>query len=137
MTMLMDRPPAPQDRIIRPAAVVPQRAARAIMAWLADRDVTRGGFWAHDVTYIKRFSGPFDGPSGMRGTAQLLGSIHIVWDHYDATIYRVSVTDEGVARGLTVDAICDEVLAVAGLTLASCPRAELMPAPLPDPFRRP
>ena len=137
MTMLMARPPAPQDRVIRPAAVVPQRAARAIMAWLADRDVTCGGFWAHDVTYIKRFSGPFDGPSGMRGTAQLLGSIHIVWDHYDATIYRVSVTDEGAARGLTVDALCDEVLAVAGLTLATCPRSELMPAPLPDPFLRP
>ena len=128
--------PRPRERVIRPAAVVPERAARTIMAWLKDHDVTRGGFWAHDVSYIKRFSGPFDGPSGMRGTAQLLGSIHIVWDSYDATIYRVSVTDVGVARGLTVDALCDEVLAVAGLTLATCPRAELMPAPMPDPFRR-
>ena len=138
MTLLAEiRPSAPHDRVIRPAAVLQQRAARAIMRWLEDHDVTRGGMWAHDVTYIKRFSGPFDGPSGMRGTAQLLGSIHIVWDSYDATIYRVSVTDEGVARGLTVDALCDEVLAVAGLTLATCPRAELMPAPMPDPFRRP
>jgi hypothetical protein len=137
MTLLAEiRPSVQHDRVIRPAAVLQQRAARAIMSWLDDHDVTRGGFWAHDVTYIKRFSGPFDGPSGMRGTAQLLGSIHIVWDSYAATIYRVSVTDEGVARGLTVDALCDEVLAVAGLTLATCPRAELMPAPLPDPFRR-
>jgi hypothetical protein len=127
----------PRHRVIRPAAVIPQRAARVILAWLADHDVTRGGFWAHDVSYIKRFSGPFDGPSGMRGSAQLLGSIHIVWDTYDVTIYRVSVTDDGAARGLTVDAVCDEVLGVAGLTLASCPRADLAPAPLPDPFRRP
>jgi hypothetical protein len=126
-----------RERVIRPAAVVPQRAARAIMAWLGDRDVTRGGCWAHDVTYVKRFSGPFDGPSGMRGSARLLGSIHIVWDSYDATIYRVSVTDDGAADGMTVDRLCDEVLAVAGLTLASCPRADLAPAPVPDPFRRP
>jgi hypothetical protein len=88
-----------RERVIRPAAVVPQRAARAIMTWLQDRDVTRGGCWAHDVTYIKRFSGPFDGPSGMRGSALLLGSIHIVWDSYDATIYRASVTDDGAATG--------------------------------------
>ena len=127
---------APRDRVIRPAAIVPQRAARTIMGWLQDHDVTRGGFWAHDVSYIKRFSGPFDGPSGMRGSALLLGSIHILWETYDCTIYRASVTDDGAARGLTVDALCDEVLGVAGLTLATCPRAELAPAPLPDPFRR-
>jgi hypothetical protein len=135
-TLIEDRPRPQHERVIRPAAVVPQRAARLIMSWLSARDVTRGGCWAHDVTYIKRFSGPFDGPSGMRGSAQLLGSIHIVWESYDATIYRVSVTEDGAARGVTVDALCDEVLAVAGLTLASCPRADLLPAPLPDPFRR-
>jgi hypothetical protein len=133
---LMTEVPRPRERVIRPAAVVPERAARTIMAWLAEHDVTRGGFWAHDISYIKRFSGPFDGASGMRGSAQLLGSIHIVWDTYDVTIYRVSVTNDGAARGLTVDALCDEVLGVAGLTLASCPRADLAPAPLPDPFRR-
>ena len=125
------------ERVIRPAAVLPDAAAREIMSWLADVDVTRGGCWMHDVSYIKRFSGPFDGIAGMRGSAVLLGSLHITWEKYSVTIFRVNVTDEGVARGLTVDALCDQVLAVAGLTLATCPRAHLMHAPVPDPFRTP
>jgi hypothetical protein len=124
------------ERVIRPAAVLPDRAAREIMAWLDDVDVTRGGCWMHDVSYIKRFSGPFDGVAGMRGSAVLLGSLHITWDKYQVTIFRANVTDDGAARGLTVDALCDEVLAVAGLTLATCPRADLVAAPAPDPFRR-
>jgi hypothetical protein len=124
------------DRVIRPAAVLPERAAREIMGWLADHDVTKGGCWAHDVSYIKRFSGPFDGAAGMRGSAVLLGSLHITWDKYQVTIYRANVTDDGIARGLTVDRLCDDVLAVAGLTLATCPRADLVAAPAPDPFRR-
>lgn len=125
------------DRVIRPAAVVPERLARLVLAWLQDNDVARGGVWSSDVASIQRFSAPFDGIGGMRGTAKLLGSLHITWDKYEVTIYRVHVTDEGSARGLTVEALCDEVLAAAGLTLASCPRANLSPAPLPDPFRRP
>ena len=124
------------DRVIRPAAVLSDRAARAILSWLEDNDVSRGGVWAHDVGYIKRFSGPFDGIGGMRGSAVLLGSIHITWEKYQVTIFRVNVTDEGMERGLTVESLCDEVLAVAGLTLASCPRADLAPAPAPDPFKR-
>lgn len=134
--MPLDQHSSVTDRVIRPAAVLPDRAARDIMGWLADHDVTRGGCWAHDVSYIKRFSGPFDGIAGMRGSAVLLGSLHITWERYSVTIYRVNVTDDGVARGLTVEALCDEVLSVAGLTLDSCPRADLVAAPTPDPFRR-
>jgi hypothetical protein len=140
VTPLVNAPPQPQvsatDRMIRPAAVLSERAARKIMGWLADHDVTKGGSWAHDVSYIKRFSGPFDGVAGMRGSAVLLGSLHITWERYSVTIYRANVTDDGIARGLTVDQLCDEVLAVAGLSLASCPRADLVAAPTPDPFRR-
>ncbi len=124
------------DRVIRPAAVLHERAAREILAWLAHHDVAQGGCWEHGLGYIKRHSGPFDGLSGMRGSAVLLGSLHITWDKYDVTIYRVSVTDAGAARGLTVDRLCDELLAAAGLTLSSCPRAQLVAAPAPDPFRR-
>jgi hypothetical protein len=124
-----------RERVLRPAALLPDRAAREIMRWLDDVDVTRGGCWMHDVSYIKRFSGPFDGVAGMRGSAVLLGSLHIVWEKFSVTIFRVNVTDEGLARGLTVDALCDEVLAVAGLSLATCPRASLSSTPLPDPFR--
>jgi hypothetical protein len=122
-----------QERIIRPAAVVPERVARLLLAWLEEHDVTRGGAWAHDVSYIKRFSGPFDGLSGMRGSAVLLGSIYLTWDRYEATIYRAVVTDEGAAVGLTVDRLCDDVLVPVGLTLATCPRAVLLDA-APDPF---
>jgi hypothetical protein len=42
------------------------------------------------VGNIQRYSGPFDGPSGMRGSAVLLGSLHITWDTDEATIYRVT-----------------------------------------------
>jgi hypothetical protein len=125
------------ERVIRPAAIVPESAARLLLAWVASHDVTHGGVWAHDIGYFKRFSGPFDGMAGMRGSAVLLGSIHVTWDKYDVTIFRVSLTDDGVARGMTVESLCNELLVHAGLTLATCPRADLAPAPVPDPFKRP
>lgn len=130
------RTPYERERVIRPSAVLPERAAREILSWLARQDVSAGGVWSSAVGTIQRYSGPFDGPSGMRGTAVLLGSLHITWDTYAATIYRVSLTDAGLERGMTVDGLCDEVLRVADLTLASCPRADLHAAPVPDPFRR-
>jgi hypothetical protein len=125
------------DRVIRPAAVIPEQAARLLMSWVAVHDVTHGGVWAHDIGYFKRFSGPFDGVGGMRGSAVLLGSIHVTWDKYEVTIFRVSITDDGLARGMTVESLCNELLLHAGLTLATCPRANMAPAPAPDPFRRP
>ena len=67
--------------------------------------------------------------------SMLLGSIHMVWDRYSATIYRASVTEEGAAVGLTVERLCDDVLSHVGLSLATCPRADLVDAPVPDPFR--
>ena len=124
------------EQVIRPAAVVPERAARAIMEWLGEHDVTGGGCWLHDISCVQRFSGPFDGLGGMRGSAVLLGSIHMVWDRWDATIFRANVTEPGLQAGFTVTRLCDELLGVAGLSLATCPRAELVDAPVPDPFRR-
>ena len=129
-------PDPTRDRVIRPAAVLLESAAREILAWLQAHDVSAGGCWSSSVGTVQRYSGPFDGPSGMRGSATLLGSVHITWDTYAATIYRVSITDAGALRGLTVDRLCDEVLGIAGLTLATCPRAALVDAPPPDPFRR-
>ena len=124
------------EQVIRPAAVVPERAARVIMEWLRAHDVTDGGCWLHDISCVQRFSGPFDGLAGMRGTAVLLGSIHMVWDRWNATIFRANVTEPGVRAGLTVTSLCDQLLAVAGLSLETCPRADLVDAPVPDPFRR-
>ncbi|MBK5305770.1 MAG: hypothetical protein JJD92_03690 [Frankiaceae bacterium] len=125
------------NRVIRPSAIVPEHAARQLMAWVAVHDVTHGGVWAHDIGYFKRFSGPFNGAGGMRGSSVLLGTIHVTWDKYDVTIFRVSLTDEGVQAGMTVEGVCNELLLHAGLTLATCPRADLAPAPAPDPFKRP
>ena len=125
-----------EQRVIRPAAVLPERAARDVLRWLDEQDVARGGTWAHGTSWVQRFSGPFDGPSGMRGSAVLIGSVHMVWDRFEATIYRADVTPEGVRRGLTVERLCDDLLGCVGLTLATCPRARLLDAPGPDPFRR-
>jgi hypothetical protein len=124
-----------RTRVIRPAAVVPARLALHMLAWLEDNNVSRGGLWLHDTRSIQRFDQPFNGASGMRGDAVLLGSMHLMWDHYDATIFRANLTDAGLGAGLTVDQLCDEVLIPVGLTLASCPRADLVDAPAPDPFR--
>jgi hypothetical protein len=49
------------------------------------------------------------------------------------TIFRASITPEGIAAGWTVDGLCDDALRFGDLTLASCPRAQLGPAP--QPFR--
>jgi hypothetical protein len=124
-----------RSRVIRPAAVIPARQALRMLAWLEDHHVSRGSYWLHDTQSIQRFDRPFDGPSGMRGSAVLLGAMHLMWDHYDATIFRANVTDAGLAAGMTVDQLCDEVLSSVDLTLASCPRADLVDAPKPDPFR--
>lgn len=122
-------------RVIRPAAVVPARLAMEMLEWLEYNSVSRNGKWLHDTRTLQRFDQPFDGLAGMRGHAVLLGSMHLMWDHYDATIFRANLTDAGLERGWTVDRLCDEVLGSVGLTLASCPRAALADAPAPDPFR--
>ena len=70
-----------RERVIRPAAVLPERAAREILAWLATHDVSQGGSWSSGVGTIQRYSGPFDGPSGMRGSAVLLGGAFLVESH--------------------------------------------------------
>jgi hypothetical protein len=47
----------------------------------------------------------------------------------------VTVTPAGLDLGWTVEDLCDDALAAGGLTLASCPRAEISNAPKSDPFR--
>lgn len=130
MTLLGER-----QRVIRPAAIVPARVAIKMLEWLTEHDVSNGGVWLHDTRTIQRFDRPFDGVAGMRGHAVLLGAIHLTWDRYNATIYRANLTDAGLAMGLTVDSLCDQLLRPVGLTLDSCPRAELIDAPAYDRFR--
>ena len=125
--------------VIRPSAVLGEQAARAVLAELRTRDVSNGGVWSASSGLWQRYDGPWDGVGGTRGGAQLVGTIAAVYgtpNKYDITIYRVTTTDHGRATGWTVERLCDDALQYAGLTLESCPRAELVAPPTPDPFRR-
>ena len=125
--------------VIRPSAVLGEKAARAVVAELESRDVSRGGVWSASSGVWQRYDEPWNGVGGTRGTSQLLGTIAAVYgtpSKYDITIYRVTTTEHGRASGWTVESLCDDALQYADLTLATCPRAPLVQPPAPDPFRR-
>ena len=127
---------ADQTTVIRPSAVLADRVAKQVLQELEHRDVSRGGVWSASVGLWQRYDKPWD--NGLKGDSQLLGTIGTIYgspSKYDITIYRVTVTDAGVAQGWTVERLCDDALAFADLTLASCPRTSLTTAK-PDPFRR-
>jgi len=130
---------ADDTRIIRPAAVLDQRTAARVIAELERLDVGQGGIWNATSSLWQRYDQPWDGPGGGRGTAQLIGSIAVMYDaphRHQITIYKVTVTGYGVSLGWTVDGLCDDALSWVGLSLESCPRAELSTPPTGDPFRR-
>lgn len=121
--------------VIRPAAVVPEDAAREILMELSLNSVTAGGCWQAEPSRWNRFDRPWAGP-GNPGDAALLGTMQIAYGtptRYEITIYRVTITHVGEQYGWTVRSLSDEALGFAGLTLAACPRATLT-AP-PSPFR--
>jgi hypothetical protein len=125
-------------RVIRPAAVVPEASASAIMKELSLREVSRGGIWNVSSTLWQRYSGAWDGPGGTTGTAQLIGSIAVAYEmpvRNHITIYRVTITDAGRDQGWTVESLCDEALGYGGLSLDICPRADLIQPPARDPFK--
>jgi hypothetical protein len=122
------------SEVIRPAAILPEEAARAVLVELAARDVTLGGHWQSDPRLWSRYDSPWHG--GVRGGAQLVGTIQVAYGtptRYEITVYRVTVTRRGVDLGWTVQSLCDEALGFGGIDLATCPRAALL-AP-PKPFR--
>jgi hypothetical protein len=121
--------------VIRPAAVVPEEAARAILGELGLRDVHAGGRWLSDPSRWARYDSPWQ-REGDPGHAELLGTIQVAYGtptRYEITLYRATVTRIGADRGWTVVSLCDEALGFGGLDLATCPRASLT-AP-PKPFR--
>ena len=123
---------------VRPALVLPERAARALLDAAGQEDVSRGGCFAAGPAGIQVWSGPFDGPGGTRGSAVHLGSVDWTYDtpakHW-AMIYRAMVTHEGVARGETTTTILARVLELTGLGIDG-DRVTLPTAPIRDPFRR-
>jgi hypothetical protein len=126
-------------RIIRPAAILDERAAVQVLQQLRRLDVAAGGTWNATSSLWQRYDHPWDGIGGTRGTAELLGSVAVMYDaphRHEITIYKVTVTDFGLSSGWSVESLCDDALTWAGLTLSTCPRAELRQPPPADPFRR-
>ena len=132
--------PGPNDRVevIRPAAVLEARVATLVLSALRRDDVSTGGVWNASASVWQRYDRAWNGVGGTRGDAKLLGTVAVMYDtpvRNEVTIYRVTITPAGGDLGWTVDALCDDALAAGGLTLASCPRAEISNAPKSDPFK--
>ena len=124
------------SEVIRPAAVIPEQSARQILMQLAMQDARVGGVWDAEPSVWRRYDKPWDGANDTPGSAELIGSIQIAYGvptRYEITIFRATVTRLGSGMGMTVNDLCDEALHAGGLTLATCPRADLKPPP--PPFR--
>ena len=123
---------------VRPALVLPERQARALLDAAGREDVSRGGCFAAGPAGIQVWSGPFDGPGGTRGSAVHLGSVDWTYDtpakHW-AMIYRAMVTQDGVTRGETTLSVLTRVLGLTGLSIEG-DRVQLPTPPARDPFRR-
>jgi hypothetical protein len=128
------------SRVIRPSAVLDHQTAVRLVDELRAQDVASGGRWLATPALWQHYDVPWNGPGGSRGTSQLMGSIAVMYDapaRQQITLYRVALTDAGLAAGFSVDSICNTALTLVGLTLDACPRAEMAAAPSRDPFRRP
>jgi hypothetical protein len=121
--------------VIRPAAIVPEGAARAILNGMTHSSVHNNGCWLAEPSCWIRYSGPWSSPTEP-GPAHRLGTIQVAYGtptKYEITIYQVTITQSGAELGMTVASLCDEALSFGDLTLAVCPRATL--ATPPKPFR--
>jgi hypothetical protein len=128
------------ELVIRPAAVLGIAAAAEVLRALERLDVARGGVWSATPGMWQRYDRPWNAPCGGRGTAELAGSMAVVYDEprrNEITVYRANITPAGLAAGWTVERLCDDALSWAGLTLATCPRADLKAPPRADPFHVP
>ena len=98
--------------VIRPAAVVPEEAARAILMQLALRDVRLGGLWDTEPALWRRFDRGWDNGGTNEATtpSQLLGTMQVAYGvptRYEITIFRATITKIGTEQGWTVEALCD------------------------------
>ena len=122
------------QEVIRPAAVLSDSAARLILAGLAADDVQHGGLWWTRVGTWRRYDAPWPAGAGGPGSAPHIGTISCVYDspaRYCVTVFRVSMTAEGLRQGWTTESLCDDAFRHAGLTLADCPRASVAAPPRP------
>ena len=124
--------------VIRPAAVVPEESARRVLMELAMHDVRIGGQWWSEPATWRRYDRPWNGTDGGTGSSELLGTIQVAYGvptRYEITIFRATITREGTNRGMTVTTLCDEALEFGGISLDTCPRADLKPPPQPFRFQ--
>ena len=122
--------------VIRPAAIIPEEAARAILVELSLRDVRNGGTWRSDPSRWALYDAPWPSAAD-QGGAQLVGTIQVAYStptRYEITIYRATVTRTGTEIGWTVTKLCDEALGFGHLDLATCPRATMNEPPKPFRF---
>lgn len=123
---------------VRPALVLPELQARALLDAAAREDVSAGGGFSAGPAGIQLWSGPFNGPDGRKGTAVHLGSIDWTYDtpakHW-ALIYRAMVTQDGIEHGETTLSVLTRVLGLTGLSIEG-DRVQLPTPPVRDPFRR-
>ena len=117
--------------VIRPAARLVEGAARAVLVELALCDVRSGGVWDATPSLWRRYDAPWSRHDDDE-SAMLVGGIQVAYGtptKYEITIYRVTITAEGVRTGWTVEALCNQALGYAGLNLQGCPRVSLTPPP--------
>lgn len=123
---------------VRPALVLPELQARALLDAAARLDISAGGCFSAGLAGIQVWSGPFDGPGGSRGSAIHLGSIDWTYDtpaRHWAMIYRAMVTQDGIECGESTTSVLARVLALTGLSIEG-DRVQLATPPVRDPFRR-
>jgi len=123
---------------VRPALVLPELQARALLDAANHEDVLAGGCFSAGPAGIQRWNGPWNGTDGTKGTALHLGSVDWTYDtpakHW-ALIYRAMVTQEGIEAGETTLSILLSVLGLTGLSIEG-DRVQLATPPARDPFRR-
>jgi hypothetical protein len=122
---------------VRPALVLPELQARALLDAAAREDVGKSGCFSAGPAGIQVWSAPFNGPDGRKGTAIHLGSVDWTYDtpakHW-ALIYRAMVTQDGIEHGETTLSILTRVLGLTGLSIEG-DRVQLPTPPVRDPFR--
>jgi hypothetical protein len=123
--------------VIRPAAVLSETNARIVLDALRANDVKTGGNWHAEPGCWRLYERGWAGAAETASDNEvLLGSIQVAYgmpSRYEITIFRATITLAGSRCGYSVTSLCDEALAFAGISLARCPRIDLV-AP-PRPFR--
>jgi len=123
-------------RQVRPAVVLPDREARALLAAAEREDVAHGGCFSAGPAGVQVWSGPWNGRLGSRGSSEHLGSVDWSYDtpsRHWITIYRVLVTAKGEAAGATPEAVLQRVLALADVR-TPVDGLRLLDPPARDPF---